>query len=58
MAEAVGKNTVMNIMSPEKLRWMDEQVRYSTAGSAWDHFIWQQGLVLAVMGGTPRSNHV
>ena len=58
MAESHGKNTMMSTMSSEEVRWMDEQVRCSTAGPAWDHLIEQTGLVLAEIGVTLKSKSV
>ena len=50
MVDALGENTVTNTMSPETLSWMDEQLRYNTAGPARDHLINKKGMVLAKIG--------
>ena len=42
MAEDLRQNPAMNTMSSEEMRWMDEQVRYSTAAIAWDHVLKQR----------------
>ena len=43
IAEAPEKNTVMNTLSSEEVRWMDELTRHSTAGPPWDDLIKQPG---------------
>ena len=53
MAEALRENTVMNTMSSEEMTWMDEPVRYNTAGPAGPF-----DQAAGTGGCTPRSKNV
>ena len=57
MAETCGEKT-MSALSTEEASWIENQVRHTTAGSAWEFLTEQTRVTLAEVGCAHRSENV